>query len=285
MHEAMPSRTALRVALRRAAHQLYDAPPRVLDDPLAVTILGREYASEVQRTRFKLGKPHSVALRAFLVARSRYAEDQLAFAVSPERLQPVVQYVLLGAGLDTFGYRNPYPQVEVVEVDHPATQAWKQTLLAEAGIEAPVNLTYVPVDFEHRTLAEALEEAGISRRRPTLFAWLGVVPYLTHEAFAATLDLIASFAGGSGVVLDYSQPREVLPHFEQLAHDSLAARVRQAGEPFQLFLTPEQARAALHRFSAIEDLGTAELNARYFRDRDDLLAAQGTAARLLSAWL
>src|SRR3981189_926972 len=114
MDEAKPSRTAPRVAMRRAAHQLYDAPPLILDDPIAVPILGDAYLPEVQRTATKLNKPFSVSLRAFLIARSRYAEDTLAHAVT----QGVTQYVLLGAGLDTFAHRNPHPQLRVLEVAH-----------------------------------------------------------------------------------------------------------------------------------------------------------------------
>src|SRR5271155_4020573 len=109
MQESRPSRTALRVALRRAAHQIYDPPPHVLEDPIAVPILGPEYAPELHKTATKLHKPFSAALRAYLVARSRYAEDILATAVA----DGVTQYVLLGAGLDTFSHRNPCPQLRV----------------------------------------------------------------------------------------------------------------------------------------------------------------------------
>src|SRR5271168_3230628 len=156
MEPSRPSRTALRVALRRAAHQLYDAPPLVLDDPIAVPILGDIYAAELHRTPTRPDRPFSVALRAFLVARSRYSEDNLARAVA----QGVRQYVLLGAGLDTFAHRNPYPQLRVFEVDHPATQQWKRELLAAGSLPAPRNLTYVPVDFENQTLAEQLRASG-----------------------------------------------------------------------------------------------------------------------------
>ena len=138
MEEPAPSRTALRVALRRAAHQIYDPRPLVLEDPLAVTILGSEYAEELRKTATRLHKPLSVALRAFLVARSRYAEDQLAKAVE----QHVAQYVVLGAGLDTFAYRNPdSTNLRVFEVDHPATQAWKLERLQAAGIAIPQSLS------------------------------------------------------------------------------------------------------------------------------------------------
>ena len=281
MQEAQPSRTALRVAMRRAAHQMYDAHPLVLEDPIALRILGKEYLPEVERTRFKLHKPHSVALRAFLVARSRYAEELLARAVA----QGITQYVLLGAGLDTFAHRNAHAGLHVFEVDHPATQEWKRGLLHANGMDIPESLTYVPVDFEHQQLATQLAEAGLDTSRPTFFAWLGVVPYLTLEAFRSTLALIASQPAGSGAVLDYGQPREALPPLERLARDSMSARVALAGEPFQLFFTPEVMRSELRAFHGIEDLGSAELNARYFSGRSDNLRLLGAGGRIVSGWL
>lgn len=281
MHEVRPSRTALMVARRRAAHQIFDAKPLVFEDPLALPILGPEHLGEVERTRFKLTKPHSLALRAFLVARSRYAEEQLAHAVA----QGVTQYVLLGAGLDTFAYRNPYPGLRVFEIDHPSTQLWKHDLLEANGIVIPESLTYVPVDFEHQTLTEQLTASGLDRTQPTLFAWLGVVPYLTLEAFRSTLALIAASPAGSGVVMDYGQPREALPLLERLARDSMSARVASVGEPFQLFFTPEEMAWELRAFHGIEDLGTAELNARFFAHREDSLRCMGSSGRIVSAWV
>jgi methyltransferase (TIGR00027 family) len=281
MQDARPSRTALRVALRRAAHQLYDARPLVFDDPIAVSILGDSYAEELCRTPTRPDRPFSVALRAFLVARSRYAEDNLARAVS----QGVTQYVLLGAGLDTFAHRNPYPHLRVFEVDHPATQQWKRGLLERSGLRSPTNLTYVPVDFECESLSEQLYSAGFNPQVPTFFAWLGVVPYLTIEAFRTTINFIAAQPHSSGVVFDYSQPRSALPFLEKLAHDSLASRVQLAGEPFQLFFTPPEIAAELTAFHNREDLGSDEINPRYFANRTDNLKLLGSAGRLLSAWL
>jgi methyltransferase (TIGR00027 family) len=266
--------------MRRAAHQIYDAAPLVFSDPIAVPILGAEYLPEIERTRFKLHKPHSVALRAHMIVRSRYAEDLLAKAVA----NGVSQYVLLGAGLDTFAYRNPFAQLHVFEVDHPATQQWKRDLLSASGIEVPSSLTYIPVDFEHQQLATQLAAAGFDRTRPAFFAWLGVVPYLTHAAFRSTLALMASCASGSGIVMDYGQPRSALPYLEQLAHDSLSSRVQLVGEPFQLFFTPHQMATELSGFHNLEDLGSNELNARYFSGRSDNLMLMGSAGRLVSAW-
>jgi methyltransferase (TIGR00027 family) len=228
MEELRPSRTALRVALRRAAHQLYDARPLVFEDPIAVPILGKTYLEELRRTPTRPDRPFSVAFRAFLVARSRLAEDELARGVA----EGVTQYVLLGAGLDTFAHRNPYPELRVFEVDHPATQLWKRELLETNALASQKNLTYRPVDFESQSLAKRLAAVGFDSTVPTFLAWLGVVPYLTLEAFRATIAFIASLPAGSGVVFDYGQPRSALPLLERLAQDSLAARVQLAGEPF-----------------------------------------------------
>src|ERR1700746_3832417 len=146
MQEETFSRTAQRVAIRRAAHQLLDQP-RVLDDPLALRIIGSEAAEEL-RSNPKEHHAFSRAFRAFMAARSRYAEDELTRAVG----QGVEQYVVLGAGLDTFAYRNPHVGLRVFEVDHPDTQAWKYEQLQAAGIAIPPLLTFVPIDFERQTL-------------------------------------------------------------------------------------------------------------------------------------
>lgn len=279
MQPTNPSRTALHVALRRAAHQIYDSPV-VFDDPLAVPVLGETYAADLQRTPRRRDRPFSTGLRAFVVARSRYAEDNLKRAVE----RGVTQYVLLGAGLDTFAYRNPYAHLRVFEVDHPATQQWKRKLLQRNGIAIPESVRYTPIDFEHQSLANQLREAGLDGHKPAFFGWLGVVPYLTLEAFRSTLQYIAGQPAASGLALDYAQPRAVLPLLEQLAHDSLASRVEKAGEPFQLFFTAEEMVYELSAFRIIEDLGVASINARYFSERTDQLAIRGTAIRFASAW-
>ena len=268
------------MALRRAAHQLYD-DPIVFHDPLAVAILGKRYYEEIGRTATRRDKPFSVALRAFLVARSRVAEDALAEAL-PEGIS---QYVLLGAGLDTFAYRHAFVRLQVFEVDHPSTQAWKKDLLASSGIAVPSTLTFVPVDFECEELTERLRSSGFQMGEKTVFAWLGVVPYLTLETFRGTVAFAASMPAGSILVMDYKQPREVLPRLEQMAHDSLADRVRLAGEPFRLFFTRKQMRDELVAFSRVEDLGSAEINALYFAHRADLLSVRGQGARIVRARL
>lgn len=198
MTNGRPSRTAERVALRRAVHQVIDHP-KVFDDPLALSIVGQD-ASGIAAYGDEANDPSSRIIRAFMVARSRYAEDQLAEAVQTG----VKQYVLLGAGLDTFAYRNPFERVDVrvFEVDHPATQSWKKDRLREAGIHIPKSLTFLPADFEQQTLPDILKNAGFRLDQPSFFSWLGVTPYLTHGAFASTLEFVASLPRGTGVTFD-----------------------------------------------------------------------------------
>ncbi len=282
MHEAKPSATALRVALRRAAHQLVDAQPLVFEDPLAIPILPPSAREELKRTPNAERRPYSAALRAWMVARARFAEDVLATGV---RERGVQQALILGAGLDTFAYRNPFPSLRVFEVDHPATQAWKRDLLAAAGIPVPAAMQFAPVDFERDSLHEELTRAGFRWDTPTATAWLGVVPYLTPEAFRATLGVLAQCAAGSTVVFDYGQPREVLSPTEQLMRDSISARVAQAGEPFRLFFTPESlaAELAVHGLHVDQDLGSEELTFRYFAGRTDGLTLRGRSGRVCQA--
>lgn len=276
----MPSRTAYRVALRRAAHQVFDDPV-VFRDPLALRILGMTSGKLALNELRAPRRPYSRSLRAFVVARSRFAEDALAEAVA----RGCTQYVLLGAGLDTFGYRNPYPQVSVFEVDHPATQAWKCSLLEQNGILVPPTCHHVPVDFERDRLLDGLVSAGFRPDLPAVFAWLGVISYLTTEGLNATLGVLGSVRAETTLVLDYSLPRDLLPHNEQLALDSLSARVAQAGEPFRQFFSPEQIASRLLRFGfAVEqDRAAAEINGRYFAARTDGLEVLGSGAHLLLA--
>jgi methyltransferase (TIGR00027 family) len=277
---AKPSRTALGVAIRRASHQLYDSPPFVLDDPIAVTILGERYRPALEEAAASIHESFSVSMRAWLVVRNRLAEDNLVQAVQ----HGVRQYVLLGAGLDTFAHRNPHPGLQVFEVDHPATQQWKRELALSNGLPEPSCLRYVPVDFEQQDLAQQLTTFGLDFKGPTVFAWLGVVLYLTHPAFRTTLDLIARFPEGSGVIFDYALPRQALAPHEFEARDALSARVQSIGEPFQLFFTPEEIRTELAQFLRVEDLDARELNARYFANRTDGLNLLGRSANIVSAW-
>lgn len=277
---ATPSRTAYRVALRRAAHQVFDDPP-VFRDPLALRILGITSARLALNELRAPKRPYSRSLRAFVVGRSRFAEDTLHDAVA----RGCTQYVLLGAGLDTFAYRNPYPTVTVFEVDHPATQAWKRLLLEQNAIAVPESSVHVAVDFEQDSLIDRLLAAGFRTDAVTVFAWLGVVPYLTSTAMRSTLHVLGSLEGDVSLVMDYSLPREMLPRNEQLALDSLSERVARSGEPFRQFFSPEQIGRELgdSGMRVVRDLDGFAINARYFAGRSDGLCVLGQGARLLLA--
>jgi methyltransferase (TIGR00027 family) len=277
-----PSATAQRVAMRRAAHQLLD-DPKVFDDPVALRIIGKENASALHADPGQFETtPLSPYLRAFMAARSRYAEEELALGVR----RGVRQYVILGAGLDTFAYRNPHPEgaLRVFEVDHPATQNWKQALLEEAGIPLPADLTFVPVDFETQTLARGLGGAGYDAGKMTFFSWLGVTPYLTTQAVMETLRFIASAPAGSGVVFDYAISPSLLTAAQRSAFDALARRVASAGEPWRTFFDPEILTRDLRAmgFRYVEDNGPEELNVRYFNNRKDGLRV-GSLSHVMNA--
>ena len=279
MQTGRASKTALRVAIRRAAHQLIDQP-RVLEDPIAVKLLGSGFPRDMERAMHKVARD----FRAFMAARSRYVEDRLAEAVA----NGVTQYVVLGAGLDTFAYRNPFPSLRVFEVDFPATQEWKRGMLQEAGIALPANLTFVPLDFEHKALAAGLAEAGFDDRKAAFFGWLGVVPYLTLDAFRATLSAVAALPVGTAVGFDYALAPETLSKPGRTAFDALAGRVAAAGEPFQLFFTPKTMETELLRagFRRFEQVGSDELNELYFKERADGLKLSAVKlGKLVIAWV
>jgi methyltransferase (TIGR00027 family) len=258
MQIGQPSRTAQRAAAHRAVHQLLEQG-RIFHDPLAVRILGEDpRALEAQA----VANPAQRGMRLFIAARTRFAET----AVAAGAKRGVGQLVVLGAGLDTFAYRNPHPGLRVFEVDHPATQAWKRQRLAEAGIAAPESLTFAPVDFERVSLAEGLAAAGFDAAQPAIFTWMGVVPYLTEPAVFATLGFIAGLAKGSEVVFTYSDPPGAMPAQAAIAHGRRAARVAALGEPWLTFFTSQTLHPRLRAlgFGEIEDLGPTEVSILYF---------------------
>ncbi len=270
--DGLPSKTALRVAMHRVAHQILD-DPRIFDDPLALRVVGAGDAAAGQDLRQACLEetPLSRVLRASLAARSRYAEDQVHAAVK----KGVDQYVVLGAGLDTFAYRNLYSRdvLHVFEVDYPATQIWKRRCLEEAGIPIPPTLTFSPVDFETQTLENGLRQTGFDTGKGAIFSWLGVTMYLTNSAINATLQLVASMPAGSGIVFDYMISSALLHPSARMAFAGLAHRVALVGEPFQTFFEPSALKAHLQAmgFREVIDLGPEEMDDLYFRGRTDKL--------------
>jgi methyltransferase (TIGR00027 family) len=281
MNPGQPSKTAYRVAMRRAAHQVLDQP-LVLDDPIALRIVGSRAADEIRSNRRRYDSGFGRALRLFLVARSRRAEDALAAAFSAG----VRQYVVLGAGLDTFAYRNPYAGLRVFEVDIPATQAWKRDLLHRTRIDEPGSLTFVPVDFETQSLPDRLREAGFREQEPAFFSWLGVTMYLTRDAILTTLAYVARRAPGSGITFDYMTPPGQLSWPRRLAFHWMARRVARAGEPWTTWFDPAALARELHSlgFMRLDDEDGPALNARYFSGREKRLGG-ASSGRVMTAFL
>ncbi len=266
MEPGRASRTAEIVAARRAMHQLIDRPI-VFEDPLAVRMVAPGVIERLQQQRGAVAKRWSEYLRAALAVRSRFAEDELRDAAG----RGVRQYVLLGAGFDTFAYRNPFPHLQVFEVDHPSTQAVKRRRLAAAGIHVPSNVTYVPVDFATTRLPDGLAASGFDRTSPAMFAWLGVVPYLERDAIVETLRFVAGCAPGTEIVFDYGPPPSSLGWISRFVIWRVRRRLRSIGEPWITFFKPDELVSLLESlgFSRVENFSRAELNPRYLAGRTD----------------
>ncbi|HJV01434.1 MAG TPA: SAM-dependent methyltransferase [Burkholderiaceae bacterium] len=260
LRQGVASRSALAVAMLRAAHQLLDQPP-LFNDPLALAILGPELAATVRADpgQFDVGLRRMVRLA--MAVRSRLAEDELARAVACG----VTQYVVLGAGLDSYGWRPHPPGLQVFEVDHPATQAWKRGLLHQAGLATPSNVHFVPVDFERDRLAEALRAAGCRLDQPVFCSWLGVTLYLTREAIFDTLAMAARLPPGSAILFDYGIVPDLLDPTTRWGIRQLMHKYAAEGEPWLSFFVPDALAGELRAlgFSAVADFGPAELAARY----------------------
>ncbi len=281
MKAGFPSMTARSAAAHRAVHQLVDFP-HVFDDPLAVEIIGlADLALMIEFAAAFL--PGFREIRAFVAARSRYAEDELARAIAAG----TAQCVILGAGLDTFAYRHRYSQKElkVFEVDHPDTQAWKRRRLAQAAIPVPSKVSFVPCDFERQGLDIELKNAGLRLGEPAFFTLLGVTPYLANDVVMAIFALIRSFCPKNTVVFDYLAPRQTLSAWERAGFDVLSEEVERGGEPFRGFFLPEALIRGLKRigFQRIESLTRDEINAFYFGNRLDALLLRGGLHGLMGA--
>lgn len=261
---SVPSGTALAVATLRAAHQLLDASP-VFADPLALQIVGPEREAAIRKDPARFDAGHMRGLRASVAVRSRFAED----AWTAARDRGVRQCVLLGAGFDTFAYRTDDREARIFEVDHPGTQDAKKERLAAAGIAAPDNLAFVPVDLGHGPVVPALEAAGFRREAPAFFFWLGVVMYLPEAVAFRVLADVAGLAAGTEIVFDYPVDPALLTPGEQRAREAIAARAAARGEPWRSAFAPAALGERLSGlgFAVTEDLGGPELTARYLAGR------------------
>jgi methyltransferase (TIGR00027 family) len=264
MRSGQPSGTSLKAATLRAAHQILDHAA-IFTDPLVLRIIGMDSASVLREAdSYAVG----TKLRWFLAMRARVAEDALAASMAEHGTS---QIVILGAGLDTYAYREASRKdLHIFEVDHPATQAWKRELLAKAEIEEPKSLTFVPINFERQSLANALAAAGFDPEQKTFFIWLGVVYYLTREAISSTLRFMSGLPGGAEVVFDYGTPKRSLEAADAANRVVIAAKAAETGEELRTFFEPEDLYAELHAcgFRQICDLRPSELARLFLTDSD-----------------
>jgi methyltransferase (TIGR00027 family) len=271
MERRGPSQTAIASALLRAAHYLLDDAPKILADPFARDLAGFASDEELRKAldAFPL-LPYFPRMRTMSTLRSRYAEDQLSMAVE----RGISQYVILGAGLDSFAFRRRdlMRALQVYEVDHPATQSWKRARVAELGIAVPPRLHYVPIDFEHSTLSSGLAADGINRNTKAFFSWLGVTQYLARDAVLNTLREIASAsAPGSELVVQFIAPTATLSREERDLVTALADSTASMGEPWLSYFAPEDLEAHLRQigFEEIVHFGSKQATERYLLGRMD----------------
>jgi methyltransferase (TIGR00027 family) len=272
MDHSRASETAIRVAAMRAVHQLIDRGPKVLADSVAVALI-REASDEALRaelaTHQEPGKRH---LRANFVLRSRFAEDRLEEAVR----RGVRQYIVLGAGLDTFAYRQPTwaQDLAIVEIDHPASQQFKVANLARAGVTVPANVCFLAIDFGVDAVADKLAAAPLDSARPIFVSWLGVTQYLAHDDIFATLNAVASWAGGGEIALTYvDNDWSSLSAHEVAAMKIGETRAAASGEPWISRFSEAAITDLLSAsgFTRVEHLSIPAADARYFNGRHDRL--------------
>jgi methyltransferase (TIGR00027 family) len=260
-----PSLTALTAAAARAAHLIVDDDPLIFADTLAEAMLGERAEEFIAFHRAHGAHPVLAGARAQVTCRSRYTEDRLAEGVA----RGIGQYVVLGAGLDSFADRSPLAgRVRVFEVDHPATQEWKR----RAG-SAGENVAFVPVDFGRDSLRDRLGRAGFDFAAPAFASWLGVTMYLDRDAIEQTLAVAGGFAPGSEIVVDYMLP----PGRRDAAGDSYAVQVgrvaAERGEPWLSLFAPEEMATLLgrHGFGPVRDVRQRDMIPAAAWERTDSL--------------
>jgi methyltransferase (TIGR00027 family) len=237
-----PSQTARTAAAARAAHLIVDNEPVIFADILASALLGDQADELIGYHRAHGTHVVLAGARAQVICRSRYTEDRLADLID----HAMAQYVILGAGLDSFAYRSDLAsQVRIFEIDHPATQGWKRRLLSAAGIATPAAVTFVPVNFETDSLVEQLAGSGFDLARPALVSWLGVSMYLTRAALSRTLGEIGSLAPGTELIVDYMLPAGLRDEAGDTYVELVMPAAAERGEPWLTFLAPAEMSALL----------------------------------------
>ncbi|HSP33398.1 MAG TPA: class I SAM-dependent methyltransferase [Thermoanaerobaculia bacterium] len=261
---ASPDNTAVRVALWRALHLEQDAPPHVLEDDIGLQLVA---PGDGWRTRGDMHPQRTSRMRASIVARARFIEDLVAEHHLP-------QYVILGAGLDTFAQRKPEiaSRMLVFEVDRPGPQEWKRRRLIELGLAIPDCLRFVPVDFEAGGSWWAeIVKAGFDAKEPALVASTGVAMYLTREAVMAMLRQVAALAPASVFAMSFIRPLELIDPEERPSIERAMQGARASGTPFISFFAPDEIVALAREagFRDVRHVSAADLTERYFAGRED----------------
>jgi methyltransferase (TIGR00027 family) len=276
--------TAEAVAIQQALHQTLDMAPKIFDDPISPLLIDPASDSYKAIIAYLDSASRSVKspFRAVFIMRSRYTEDCLAESL----VRGVRQYVLLGAGLDTFAYRQPAwaSALQIFEVDHPASQEWKRERLEFARVKIPSNLTFAPIDFETTSLREGLVAAGFDVRVTSVLSLLGVTQYLTAEAIESIFGFARSLPQGSEIVFEVIVPNDLMPAGEAAVFSVAAAMSAERGEPWLTRLRPAEllSRLTALGFSQVAHLSPQAANDRYFNRRRDDLAAW-SAAQMMRA--
>jgi methyltransferase (TIGR00027 family) len=275
-----PSPTAQLAAAHRAYHLMHDRPT-ILEDTAAIWLLGPPLSVVLRVAPLRwlfwrrlLARVRPVSV--FVVVRSRYTEDSLEHSIS----DGCRQYVILGAGFDSWALRHEAPEVSVFELDHPATQQWKEARIQARLGTLPAHLVLIPIDFERDDITDVLRGHEFDHDSLTFVSWLGTICYLTREAIAATLTSLAKVcAPGSRVVFDYFQPKSTMSSAELQLFEDLNQGGTRRGEPIQSLLDPQEVAGMLHSagFRVVEDLSASEIRRRYLYPRSDGLDIPGFA--------
>lgn len=276
MAAVIPDPTAVRVALWRALHLEVDAGPPVLEDRVGLELAAPD---EGWRARPDMNPEWTKLFRASILARARFIEDLV-------REKAATQYVLLGAGLDTFAQRHASPAVRVFEIDQPATQAWKRKRLVELGYGVPDSLRLVPVDFENgASWPVELRANGFDDSKPAVVASTGVSMYLTREANAQTLRDVASLAPGTTFAMTFTLPLDLVSPEVRVGFERAMQGAAAAGTPFRSLFTPEEMLHLAHEcgFQRVEHVSSKSLADRYFQGRTDGLRPPDRGEELLVA--
>ncbi len=276
-----PDSTAVRVALWRALHVQVDPPPHVFEDEIGLRLAAPD---EGWRRRPDMEPRFTSRFRASIVARARFIEDW----VVEQAGRGVGQYVILGAGLDTFAQRKPEiaSRLLVFEVDRPGPQAWKRQRLIEIGFGIPQWLRFVPVEFEAGDdWRQRLAAAGFDAGKPAVVACAGVSMYLTRDAIAATLRQVAALASGSTVAMTFLLPLDLADPEDRPGLELAEKGARASGTPFISFFTPAEMLALAREagFKEVRHVSAAALARRYFAGRIDGLRPPNNAEELLVA--